>query len=89
MKRGMKRLVWHRLSTLCGSFIAVLTLPLVLSPQVATLRAHRARATETNSCPFRFAEDAFVASVRDSVERLSQELRPLLVHTRNEVRPYR
>ena len=84
----MKRLVWHRFATLYGSFIAVLTLPLVLSPQVATLTARRARATETNSCPFRFAKDGFVASVRDSVERLSQEHRPLLVHTRNEVRPY-
>ena len=36
--------------------------------------------------PFDFAEENFTSSVRTSVERLSLDHRPLLVHTRLEVR---
>ena len=36
--------------------------------------------------PFDFAEENFTSSVRTSVERLSLKHRPLLVHTRLEVR---
>ena len=75
--------------------IAALVLPIVLPPHVETFttdKRHGRRAASelgggspTSTCPFRFAEESFASSVRDSVHRLSLEHRPLLVHTRNDV----
>ena len=69
-------------------FITVLVLQLVLPLHVETStngRRERAASEPGGGCPFRFAEEGFACSIRDSVDRLSLEHRPLLVHTRNEV----
>jgi hypothetical protein len=69
-------------------FITVLALQLVLPLHVETStngnRRERAASEPGGGCPFRFAEEGFACSIRDSVDRLSLEHRPLLVHTRNE-----
>lgn len=73
------------------SFTALfLVLPLLLPLGVETSsndgRPRRAASVPvTAACPFGFAEENFVSSVRNSVERLSMDQRPLLVHTRSEV----
>ena len=72
-----------------SSVVAALTLQhiLLLSAHDETLTEQRLRGADSTAvCPLHFAEESFAASVRDSVERLSLEHRPLLVHTRNEVR---
>ena len=69
----------------CKPALVAVALTLVIHSSVYTRRAV-AEKCRKSLCPLQFVEDNFTSSVRASVERLSLEHRPLLVHTRIDVR---